>query len=74
MRCCRPDGVHLRWRRGRPGLAVIDVAAVSSAERAIAYEIVVGILDLNGEGRKKEEGTGFVGRENAAARGHTMST
>ena len=74
MRCRRPDGVHLRWRRGRPGLAVINVAAVSSSEGAIAYKIVTGILDLNGEGRKEEEGTGFVGRENAAARGHTMAT
>ena len=54
-------------------MAVIYVATVSSSERAIAYEIVVGILDLNGEGRKEEEGTGFVGRENAAARGHTMA-
>ena len=55
-------------------MAVIDVAAVSSSERAISYEIAVGILDLNGEGRKKEKGTGFIGRENAAARGHTMAT
>ena len=55
-------------------MAVIDVAAVSSSERAIAYKIVVGILDLLGESRKKEEGTGFVGRENAAARAHTMAT
>ena len=55
---------------GRRGtrLHIVDGTLIGAPERFVAYEIILGIIDLQRELREEEIGATIVGREDTTTR------